>query len=138
MKVSPSLRQDLVCAGLFLAVGLGLTFFIHSGPPGWLTNSVKWLWIEFCGMVFFMRPVLSSVGSSPKTSQVVAELGRVLVAFVLAMIPVLAVQYVLGLVPPGEWLAVARHWVAWPAGTGCAAFGLGVLCRVISNRMGGC
>ena len=138
MKVSPPLRQDLVCAGLFLAVGLGLTFFIHSGPPGWLANSARWLWLEFCGMVFFMRPVLSSTGKSPKGSQVLGELGRLLVAFALAMIPVLIVQYLQGLSPTGQWLAVVRNWVGLPAGIGCVAFGLGVLCRMISNRMGGC
>jgi len=138
MSVSPQARQDLVCAGLFLVVGIALTAVVMSGPASWVKGTVVSFWLEFCGLVFFMRPLFSGEADPRSRSRmrVPVMLGRMLGVFVLVMVPVVVVrQFAAGM----EWQdlpLVAYRWIVLPAAIGCVACLLGFLFRMLSKKMG--
>lgn len=140
MKISPQTRQDLVCAGLFLAMGVALTCFLHTGPASWLRQTCIWFWFEFCGLVFFMRPLFIDPGldltGSPKRARFHRIVFRMLGLFLLAMLPVLVFQYFLFRMPLRDYIFGIHVWLVVPALIGCGACALGFLFRHLSSRMG--
>jgi hypothetical protein len=135
MKVSVQGRIDTVSMVLTVIVSLSLAHVLTSDSMIWWRNGVKWIWLEFIMLLFFMRPLFCVAETPSRWGGFSRSLGRSLGILVLSVLPVLAACY---WIPPGrsDFLGEIHLWLTLPCVVGCGAFATGYLMRLISEKIG--